>query len=581
MPAYKQNLKNIQLNFKTHTDCNKMLNDLKGSDATPGFKSGLKIDKSNYKTFCDLLAYALSNSSSEVNKAKDEAISGPFFSGKLTDPSTFATELKKGSPEIAELVGETTSTEEDSSEPTTEELKAQKKKEQEQTTATQKRIESLKEALETAGGGSSEEAKEIKLKFSQVAALLRNKDFDQANVTLNEVDDLIKSIEPEEDEEEDDGEPLISSTELKKYMKKAAKDTPHPFACGIDKDGFYYTMNKPVKKPKALAKNIKTATGATKLCFGTAELDGKTLVLNLQKKPIPGMIRQMKKWLKANKPLPANKAKFVDEEGNEILPSPNEMAKELQEYNLRVTKALKDGGGEEIKAAWQTVVTKAKEKDFAAAWEALAALDELLDAATGEDEAKWLAEEAILSDLYEKAMKLNPENRTKLTAAWEMARENADGGNYTKALTIAARLKPALQAALETEDETDWGQVVKTAWQNAIETVDKQITKLQSALNASSDDVLVEIANFGLNGITGDFKVPLMSAILEIENETDEAQVKAAKKALKIIKKFRNHLDSEEVTAVDDNPFGVDVSVDDTLSTAFDQMEIALNKMVA
>lgn len=127
--------------------------------------------------------------------------------------------------------------------------------------------------------------------------------------------------------------------------------------------------------------------------------------------------------------------------------------------------------------------------------------------------------------------------------------------------------------------DSDW-PAAKAKWQDASDTVDGQISKLQGVLKQSDDKELVEIAEFGLNAVTGNFKVPLMAAIRDIDSRGG-AQPDAARKALDIVRGFREHiLTSAEITAVDNNPFGVEVNIQNSLSDAFNVMEKSLQGMV-
>jgi hypothetical protein len=125
--------------------------------------------------------------------------------------------------------------------------------------------------------------------------------------------------------------------------------------------------------------------------------------------------------------------------------------------------------------------------------------------------------------------------------------------------------------------------VAKQAWRDSMDTVNAQITRLQSALKSSGDDDLEEIAEFGLNGVTGNFKTPLMAALLNIDAAADAAALKkAASNAAGIIQGFRQHLDSDEaVEACDDNPFGVKVSIRETVGGGLSQLEEALKSTAA
>ena len=107
------------------------------------------------------------------------------------------------------------------------------------------------------------------------------------------------------------------------------------------------------------------------------------------------------------------------------------------------------------------------------------------------------------------------------------------------------------------------------AWRTASDAVDKQIAALQTALRNTDDDDLHEIAEFGLNGITGGFKVRLMAALMSAE----KADAHALQTLKQIVPGFRDHLESDErVAACDNNPFGVQVQVRSTLVPALDQL---------
>jgi hypothetical protein len=129
-----------------------------------------------------------------------------------------------------------------------------------------------------------------------------------------------------------------------------------------------------------------------------------------------------------------------------------------------------------------------------------------------------------------------------------------------------------------TEEETRVSFVAaREAYEAASDLVNQQIAALQSALRQSSDVELQEIAEFGMNGVTGNHRVPLRAALMEIDFGGGGALAKSGPKALKIIQSFRAHLaEDERVEACDENPFGVTVSIRATLGGALAKMEQAL-----
>jgi hypothetical protein len=108
----------------------------------------------------------------------------------------------------------------------------------------------------------------------------------------------------------------------------------------------------------------------------------------------------------------------------------------------------------------------------------------------------------------------------------------------------------------------------KRAWTQASESVDVQIAKLQKALKQTGDPELQQIAEFGLNGVTGNFKVPLMAALTEVDNARDEVVATPARRAAGIAAAFLKHIESAPTVAVcDSNPL-TPVSIRATLSPA-------------
>lgn len=107
------------------------------------------------------------------------------------------------------------------------------------------------------------------------------------------------------------------------------------------------------------------------------------------------------------------------------------------------------------------------------------------------------------------------------------------------------------------------------AWRAAMESVDGQIAQLQAALRQTDDGDLHEIAEYGLNAVTGGHKAKLTAALMGAERGAAGDRAKLAA----LIPPFCAHLESDErVEAVDENPFGVAMSVRATLLPALDEL---------
>lgn len=106
------------------------------------------------------------------------------------------------------------------------------------------------------------------------------------------------------------------------------------------------------------------------------------------------------------------------------------------------------------------------------------------------------------------------------------------------------------------------------AFREANEKVDEQISKLQVALRASGDAGLAAIADKGLNGVTGNFKVPLLALIRDIESAGAAGFSERAPRAAAAANAFLAHLQTAKTVAVcDSNPL-TPVSIRATLGPA-------------
>jgi hypothetical protein len=116
-----------------------------------------------------------------------------------------------------------------------------------------------------------------------------------------------------------------------------------------------------------------------------------------------------------------------------------------------------------------------------------------------------------------------------------------------------------------------------TVWQDAKEELDKQIGSLQSFLRGSDDPELQEIGDKGLNGVTGQLQVGLRVALTEFDNAAPDKKPAARKVARDRVNDFRTFVETDELfELLDDNPFGVAVTVRQTVARALVEVEAAL-----
>lgn len=125
--------------------------------------------------------------------------------------------------------------------------------------------------------------------------------------------------------------------------------------------------------------------------------------------------------------------------------------------------------------------------------------------------------------------------------------------------------------------KSSWTKAAET-WQGASDAVDGQIGKLQGALRGNNDPDLKRIADAGLNGITGNHKVPVMVAIREVSAAGADSIAQRVASARKAVDAFSKHLATDpRVGACDRNPFGVSVSIRATLEPALRSLASTLD----
>ena len=205
-------------------------------------------------------------------------------------------------------------------------------------------------------------------------------------------------------------------------------------------------------------------------------------------------------------------------------------------------------------------------------------------------EAQFQQRRKELEPLMLQLFKENRGDLVKLKTAFDYAQQKAKVRDYPHALSGLDLLEKLInQAANAAPGETggrqeadDFPQLWKAAeetWKDAVETVDGQIATLQNAMRATGMEELKEVAEFGLNGVTGNFRVPLTAAFRNVASAKGDARKKEVAKAHIIVTGFKKHLAGSELVLVcDENPLGVTLSIRKTLGGALDQLETALEK---
>ena len=499
-----------------------------------------------------------------------------------------------------------------------------------------------------------------------------------------------------DNEDFDDGEELMDLEMMQYCMKNMYKkdgEKSYPFACCGQKEDFTLALHK-LKKANILAKNLKRETGESKISFGSATIEkkSKTIVLDIEEVVIPNIYKSMKVWIRNNKPLPIKRIQ-LKQAGRDLPVPKDELEGENKEYGKIVSDALSRCSAgtlkDKITKLWNEVKTQVERSDTDnpkvnhIITAGLSTLDDLIDQI--EDHEKWKTQQVIVGKLYEKAMKtnpdsrtrlqamwamavenadalrfvvavklaeklkpqlediigeeekeetpkekpgskekqeadpnlienekkwekeqkevgalfleamkLNPDERTKLQAIWAMAVENADASKFSTALKLTDRLKPMLQSVLKTniniEDQeeskdtptVDWS-TARVVWDKTSDYIDDKINELQKFLLRSGDKELVAIGKYGFSAVTGNFRQRFMAEMINVGFASDKGgdiQKEAARSALKTLEGFRQYVSSsKQLEAIDENPFKVEVKIKKTLLNTLNTLEKTLNIM--
>jgi len=399
---------------------------------------------------------------------------------------------------------------------------------------------------------------------------------------------------------------------------------------------------------RALFGRLQAAAGAKTGAYGSAWVDGTTLMLKLDK-PLSGLVKKVRSPVKACG-FRITKAVLWNEDGTVFeqdelpeegvgeglaeattatgapaepiaepiqgAPPPPSASYETRLAALmpRVSRAAGEGGADTIKhqRLLEFAAIKAQSKDFLGALAALKQLELLLDKPTpkaeGEGADSGVAFKARMAALIPKIKeaqttahpraqdaKLKASEAGLLAGKREFERAGAllddiegllailpdgaaDAGNPAPTENDAPELARTEGTPPDGEPafRRTW-QIAREEWTAAIETVDAQIAKLQALLRDQADEDLAEIAEFGLPSLTGDFKAPMMAALMDVDRAASDGLPRSARRARSLAMSFAEYLDEAETVAVtDDNDFGVTVTIRKTIGGALRQIEQAL-----
>ncbi|MEL6466875.1 MAG: hypothetical protein AAFQ58_18070 [Pseudomonadota bacterium] len=391
----------------------------------------------------------------------------------------------------------------------------------------------------------------------------------------------------------------MSDQDLADLDKMIAKARQKPIAYGLclgkkPEDNVLYLDLQ--KAPEVMMRKAKAEGDTTKVACGEAEVQGKILTLSVTGKMLPGLAKNMKAFMSKQ----GKKMKVIitdpngnmlesegDEDDDQVAADNTQDGEEAQTQNgaddqtaddpmagqwAKVSSALTPhvdrfvaAGSDKaapVAAAWKKADESAAKGDYKSALAVAAKLKPLVTAppAPGNDagkpddpnKVKWDSVQGPLQTLYTTAMSKNPETRTKLEAAWAMAQEKAEAGDYTAALTIAGKLKPLLDAAAAAQQTGQEAEIPvdvvafqksRVLWVNTRQKMFAEMKKLENAIVAiCQDDPEFEsiIANVSdLSGRLSVFDEALQNTLDDITNTPAGPAREALKKqALAVLKDY-------------------------------------------
>jgi hypothetical protein len=124
----------------------------------------------------------------------------------------------------------------------------------------------------------------------------------------------------------------------------------------------------------------------------------------------------------------------------------------------------------------------------------------------------------------------------------------------------------------ESPRDPDTGRLLDI-WQQAKDTLNDQVSRLQSALRGRNNPDLLVIADKGLNGFTRRLQVGLQVALMNYDSVQGDARAQAKSRVLALVAEWRQFLQGDRfIQLIERNPFGVSVTIRATLGAALDRI---------
>lgn len=241
------------------------------------------------------------------------------------------------------------------------------------------------------------------------------------------------------------------------------------------------------KDPTILARLAKKEGETNKIAYGTFSTKGKVASLELHDDPPPGLVRQGKQYF-----------------------SSIGMGLKLQllSQNGDILEADEDIGTDDVADDDQL---DTDDDDH-----------ENVDTNDSEDGVKWEAAKAKVEPLVSDALSSNHPDESKLRAAWQIAVERADGGDFIAALKVVAKIVPLLSAQAKPSDNAD-----TDAWARIANSIEPQVLAALKNNHPEAGKIRA-VWGFAQEKAAGDMKAAVKAVQrLKVLLETDAKEVSA------------------------------------------------------
>ncbi len=415
------------------------------------------------------------------------------------------------------------------------------------------------------------------------------------------------------------GDMRVEGGELKKLVKSAKKGpVAFGFNPGKSEEDAYFAMDRR-KSPEVVGKDAKDGGEGGKFAFGTAKVSAKIITLTCQRE-LPGLAKRLKKYLKSQKVM--LNVVILDADGKELesdiednLPDDPDLdgededdAPEAEAEEATPPAAPpKPEAGEDVKRLTADLGALRKEigavtgpaaealtKVFVQLVGALKAGDTATVTAGIEKVRGALAKVAAGPSPQAAAAQAagkdadaldnqiagirDPSIRPRLEAAMAQVRKLI-GEDPGKAQAALARVRDALaRTAAGGPSKPRLSGAPLRGFLDARDAASTQIGKLQDALRGVGHPALQELADKGFSGITGRLQVGLQVALMEVDSAAPADRPKAVTKAVQAVEAFKAMLATDPVIPLlEDNPFGVAVSLRQDIGAALDTIRQGLD----